>query len=611
MDPSQIIKKKRNSLTNQYLYQIKSQKPTMDWVKSIKGDDISRYLSTNFHGFMTRIKRTKVNQIKYNIEELDEQNRRLKKAENYVKFCNEKLMEILQDEKKSLENLEVKIDNLKSVKKGRLFFSINFVRNLERELCQLQNDINEKNKEIEILKNSTLFFEYKENVIFINSIDQEIFKLKGEEDRVMESEAEDFFEKREFLKFEIEEYENRITKIFLKIKKIENLEKRKKCKKRVLSKRLLKISKLSKNENENNIDIAIIKMEKEVKKLKNQLKKKDLKKNEKNQDNQNSNLFLSYIIIYLKLYNLDYQYLDEIFCVLEGSNEKNLFIINSFDLDESVLKEDFCNFFINNNFGSLLNDLLTYEKRLKKKKFSEEIFNNLKNYDSGKRIHILDFLKLNINFFYLNKDLLNISNFFKSKKLLMNQKKYDIKEIIQESEILIFNKIQKKNIQENKKENNGKEKKIEKDENEKNNTFNSDFENNSKIENKSKPDEIFDSKFSQDKKIVEKKEIKKLNKNNKKKKIEKEEVNKKLKKDNNKSNKKKKNDIEKNKNVKKKELKKEDKKVSFISEFDKIKKNETFDSKFSEDKINDSKLEDEKNDSFNDEDFDKSESDAF
>lgn len=579
MDTNQIMKKKRNSLTNQYLYQIKSQKTTMDWVKSIKGDDISRYLSNNFDGFMTRIKRTKVNQIKYNIEELDEQNRRLKKAVNYVQFCNEKLMEILEDEKKSLESFEMKIDNLNSCNKGRLFFSINFVRNLERELCQLQNDINEKNKEIEVLKNSTLFFEYKENIIFINSIDEQIMKLKEEEMTVMEKDKNDFIEKKKKNKIEIEEYENRITKIFLKIKKFEDAEKRKKFKKRLVSKRLLKINKASKNGNFHNIDNKIINFEKDIKKLKNELKKKNNKK-----ENQNSDLFLSYILIYLKMYNLDYQFLEEIFSFLENSEEKTSFIVNSFDLNESVLKKDFCNFIVNNDFKSLIDNVLEYEKKLKKKMFSDEIFKNFKNNGSDKKIHILDFLKLNNKFFHLNKELLNFSKFFKSKKFLTNQKKYDIDEIIQENEILIIKKVIKrkkilkkklktKSIEKNEEVENKKEENKEENNNEKknpkNNSFNSDFENNSKIiEKKLKSNETFDCKFTKEKQNL---------------------------------------NIEDNKNETfNTKFSQDEKNESKIKD----KKNETFDSRFSQDKKDESKIENHKNEYFND-DFDKSQSESF
>ncbi len=60
----------------------KNQKWT--WIKSIQGENIGKYSNMNIDGFMKRIKRTKVKQIGYKIEDLEEKNRRLKKAVHYV-----------------------------------------------------------------------------------------------------------------------------------------------------------------------------------------------------------------------------------------------------------------------------------------------------------------------------------------------------------------------------------------------------------------------------------------------------------------------------------------------------------------------------------------------
>ena len=47
---------------------------------------------------MKTIKRTKANQINYNLEDLDEQNRQIKKALKIVLYCNQRLELIVQDE---------------------------------------------------------------------------------------------------------------------------------------------------------------------------------------------------------------------------------------------------------------------------------------------------------------------------------------------------------------------------------------------------------------------------------------------------------------------------------------------------------------------------------
>ena len=67
----------------------------------------------------------------------------------YVTFCNMRLQEILEKNTGEYEALEKRFENERVLFNNyNVGFSVNLIRNLQRELCQLLTDV--KNKENEI-----------------------------------------------------------------------------------------------------------------------------------------------------------------------------------------------------------------------------------------------------------------------------------------------------------------------------------------------------------------------------------------------------------------------------------------------------------------------------
>lgn len=61
-------------------------------------------LENQKEGFMKNIKKTNANQIKYLLEDMDEEVRRLKNAVLYVGFCNRELKKVMKNEEQELES---------------------------------------------------------------------------------------------------------------------------------------------------------------------------------------------------------------------------------------------------------------------------------------------------------------------------------------------------------------------------------------------------------------------------------------------------------------------------------------------------------------------------
>lgn len=75
---------------------------------------ISISLKNNKEGFIKNIKKTKAQQIKYLLEDMDEEVRRLKNAVLYVGFCNRQLKMVLKNEERFLE---VRMNGLEKILK--------------------------------------------------------------------------------------------------------------------------------------------------------------------------------------------------------------------------------------------------------------------------------------------------------------------------------------------------------------------------------------------------------------------------------------------------------------------------------------------------------------
>lgn len=79
-------------------------------------------------GFLKNIKKTKPTQIKYNLEDMDEEVRRLKNSVLYVGICNRELKKMLKNEEKELEK---RMDRLEKILK---------TSNSENDTNKIQNN---------------------------------------------------------------------------------------------------------------------------------------------------------------------------------------------------------------------------------------------------------------------------------------------------------------------------------------------------------------------------------------------------------------------------------------------------------------------------------------
>jgi len=87
--------------------------------KVLNVDGIPLSLKNDKEGFIKNIKKTQPKQIKYLLEDMDEEVRRLKNAVLYVGFCNRQFKAILKNEEKALED---RMNNLQKILRNSLVY---------------------------------------------------------------------------------------------------------------------------------------------------------------------------------------------------------------------------------------------------------------------------------------------------------------------------------------------------------------------------------------------------------------------------------------------------------------------------------------------------------
>jgi hypothetical protein len=87
--------------------------------KVLNVDGIPLCLKNDKEGFIKNIKKTQPKQIKYLLEDMDEEVRRLKNAVLYVGFCNRQFKTILKNEEKALEE---RMNNLQKILRNSLAY---------------------------------------------------------------------------------------------------------------------------------------------------------------------------------------------------------------------------------------------------------------------------------------------------------------------------------------------------------------------------------------------------------------------------------------------------------------------------------------------------------
>lgn len=89
--------------------------------KVLNVDGINLSLKNDKEGFIKNIKKTQPKQIKYLLEDMDEEVRRLKNAVLYVGFCNRQFKAILKNEEKALED---RMNNLQKILRNSLAYEV-------------------------------------------------------------------------------------------------------------------------------------------------------------------------------------------------------------------------------------------------------------------------------------------------------------------------------------------------------------------------------------------------------------------------------------------------------------------------------------------------------
>lgn len=96
--------------------------------------------------------------------------------------CNDKLQEFIVEESKQVENQKRKVQEIKA--KNHLCpshgHSVNLYKNFFREISQITHDISMKEREINELKNSNQFFQYKEEMAALEILKGQIELFQGE-----------------------------------------------------------------------------------------------------------------------------------------------------------------------------------------------------------------------------------------------------------------------------------------------------------------------------------------------------------------------------------------------------------------------------------------------
>lgn len=357
--------------------EMNSQKNNWNWVNSLKSQ-YKKPSKGEIGIYLKRIKRTQPFQIGYKVEDLDEDIRRLEKIVEITKRENIDLENEMKSKENYLRGLEAKFENAENFMfdLGDVKYSMNLMRNLERDYCLLKKKIRDLKLEIFGLKNSEKYFEFMENKTIVKYYKNEIDKFDLLAKEIVKKNKFDF---KDFLKKnkekirkreirlkkycnELEIVENDIfgieSKKFNKKKNFPNLKSLiKKNKKYLKTKRLLK-NKI-KNE-EQRID--------KLKKHKNSpefIKSLNFEKFLTFEINKKNKTFFEYIIIYLSIYKLNQNYISEMteeMNNLELEKRKNIFM-DFFDLKKKYFKKEFFEFLKKINLESLLDNLIIYKNR--------------------------------------------------------------------------------------------------------------------------------------------------------------------------------------------------------------------------------------------------------
>lgn len=173
---------------------------------------------------LKRIKKTKPEQIPFKVEDLDEKIRRLQSGVEFVQVCNQKLSVVLANKKTVLEDLEEKNMNAKNfcIDSNKQIYSLNLIKNLEREYCLLLKNIRKMKDKIREIKSSKEYFEYKENFTLVTAYKAELRNIE-ETMRKMESEQSlNFKQQKKNLQKHIKKQEEKVKTLSKKMEDLEN-----------------------------------------------------------------------------------------------------------------------------------------------------------------------------------------------------------------------------------------------------------------------------------------------------------------------------------------------------------------------------------------------------
>ena len=418
--------------------EMKEEKNNWNWVNSLK-KGYKKPSKGEIEIYLKRIKRTRPFQIGYKVEDLDEDIRRLEKIVEITQ--NENF--VLENEKKGkegvLRELEAKLENAENFMfdLGDVKYSMNLMRNLERDYCLVKKKIRELNNEIFDLKNSEKYFEYVENKTIVKYYKNEIDKFDLLAKEIVKKNKYDFQDFLKRNKEKIRKREIRLKKYCNLLEKVENeifgIESKKFDKKKQYpnlkslikkKKKNLKTKKLLKNKIKN--------QEQRIEKLKKYKNSPEFIKNLNNEKtitfeiNIENKLFFKYIIIYLQIYKLQENYITEMteeMKKIELEKRKNIFF-EFFDFKKKNFKRENFELLKKKNLESLLDNYKIFKKRFfddKEIRGDLVVFQDgikcfktfLENEDDLVKIDLFVFLENFNNFFEIMKFLKVIFNFDK------------------------------------------------------------------------------------------------------------------------------------------------------------------------------------------------------
>lgn len=416
---------------NRTLKPLKHHRPnfrmTLDWLKSIKGKNLEKYKTDDIDDNLKKVRRTKATQIGYIVEDLDQQIRQLKKAVEYVKIHQDFYLNAIDKEKEELYKFTRQLENAKrfSGKNDSPSFSINLVRNLQRELALLENDIRGKKKEIDKVKSSSKYFEFIENFVLVERYKKENYQLEILEDMLKNGTSKQGKLNLNDLKNKIMVKENKLGKLSEYLKEVD---------KEILAlkscKDIERIDESVKKPKDGKLKETLNGKKKVIDEYKNEIKivNDDLacfKNDSEGYKNSRKIIaFLAYVKFFIDVYRFGYCYIRESFVSLDKTNNIEQIrstIKEAFDLEDSSVKmlmDDFINHFsdfdnnlllekIENVFAEFIKEIK--ENNNNRKTTTEEFMELLKKTEEEKNsIHLFDFFLI-VDF----KDLFSVGEFLK------------------------------------------------------------------------------------------------------------------------------------------------------------------------------------------------------